>query len=325
MRLPLAPPPPESRPFDALGFGLNSIDLVAVVAEHPQPDSKQRIQRFARLPGGQAATAMVACARLGWRARYVGSFGDDDHGRLGSESLASEGVDTSACRVVAGATNQFALVLVDARSGARTVLWDRHPALAMTPADVPREAIESARVVLVDCHDTAASTEAARMARAAGQPTVVDVEKVRTGIADLLREIDIIIAARDFPSELTGHGDLGRALAAMAAEYDAALVCVTLGEEGSLALARGREIRTRGYAVPAVDTTGAGDVFRGGFVAGWLAQPEGDVEDILEAANAAAALNCRALGARGAIPRREELEALLERGRGIKPLPRGPV
>ncbi len=87
--------PPRSTSFDVVTLGLNSIDLVAVVAEYPASNSKQRLQRFARLPGGQMATASAVCARLGWRASYIGVFGDDDLGRLSRESLTSEGVDVS--------------------------------------------------------------------------------------------------------------------------------------------------------------------------------------------------------------------------------------
>src|SRR5262249_28362087 len=100
LRIPFRVPPAHGRAFDVVGVGLNSIDLLRVVAEYPSSNSKQRLQRFARLPGGQAATAMIACARLGWRARYIGSFGDDEHGRLSRQSLDSEGVDTSAARTV---------------------------------------------------------------------------------------------------------------------------------------------------------------------------------------------------------------------------------
>ena len=71
VRIPFAVPPPASKPFDVAGFGLNSIDLVAVVAEYPTSNSKQRIQRFARLPGGHIATTVAACARLGWRGSSV--------------------------------------------------------------------------------------------------------------------------------------------------------------------------------------------------------------------------------------------------------------
>src|SRR3979490_2420315 len=102
---------------DCVGLGLNSVDLIAVVAEYPASNSKQPLQRFARLPGGETATALAVCARLGWRASYVGSFGSDDLGARSRDSLTGEGVDVSGSRTVAGATNQFAVVLVEARSG----------------------------------------------------------------------------------------------------------------------------------------------------------------------------------------------------------------
>lgn len=312
MRIPFAIPPSGAKAFDVAGMGLNSVDLVAVVAEYPARNSKQRLQRFARMPGGQTATAMAVCARLGWRARYIGSFGDDDLGRLGRESLTSEGVDIEASRTVAGATNQFAVVLVDARSGERTVLWDRHPLLAADISTLSRDAITSARMLLVDCHETAAVAESARWAREAGMPTVLDVEKVRPGIADLLRHIDAIIAAESFPSELTGYEEQGRALEAIANEFQAPLVCVTLGAEGSLARSGGREVRTPAFSIDCVDTTGAGDAFRGGFAAGCLRAPDGAIEDVLAYANAVAALNCRALGARGGMPTAAEVEEMLE-------------
>jgi len=311
VRLPLALPGRTVRAFDAVGFGLNSLDLLTVVAEHPRPNSKQRIQRFARQPGGQAATAMVTCARLGWRARYVGRFGEDEHGTISRTSLVDDGVDVSASTTVTGATNQFAVILVDARSGERTIMWDRHPGLAMAAADVPVDAVTSGRVLLVDCHETEASAQAARLARAADIPTVVDVERVRPGVGELLQQIDVIIAAEEFPSALTGR-PTGAALAAIAREFGAAVAVATLGPEGSLAWCAGREVRTRAYRVPVVDTTGAGDAFRGGFIGGWLTyEDRADLEEILEYANAVAALKCRGLGARQAIPHAAEVAALL--------------
>jgi sugar/nucleoside kinase (ribokinase family) len=315
VRIPFAVPPRGSRPFDVAGLGLNSIDLLAVVAEYPESNTKQRLQRFARLPGGQVATALSACARLGWSATYVGSFGGDDLGELSRRSLTDAGVDVSGSRMVSGATNQFAIVLVDARSGDRTVLWDRHPALKIDPADVPRAVVTSGRILIVDCHETAAAAEAAKHARGAGLPTVVDVEKVRPGISDLLQHIDAVIAAESFPQELTGYEDLGRALEALQREFHAPLVAVTLGDRGSLARCGGREIRTRAFPVACVDTTGAGDAFRGGFAAAVLRAPDGDVEDALIYANAVAALNCRGLGARGGLPTSSEVDQLLMHAR----------
>ena len=313
MRIPFRIPRAGSRPFDVVGFGRNSIDFLTVVAEHPAPNSKQRLQRFARLPGGEIATAMAACARLGWRACYVGRFGDDDLGVQARASLVEAGVDVTAAETVLDATNQFAVILVDARSGDRTVLWDRHPALTMTAADVSPAAITSGRVLIVDCSDTAAAAQAAKYAREAGIPSIIDVEKVRPGIGELLQQIDAIIAAESFPTALTGHEDLGRALEVMGREFGAAVVTATLGDKGSLSWCAGREIRTPPFAVDCVDTTGAGDVFRGAFAAGCLrlAPVDGDLEDALDYASAAAALNCRALGAQGGLPTPAEVDRLL--------------
>jgi sugar/nucleoside kinase (ribokinase family) len=203
------------------------------------------------------------------------------------------------------------MVLVDGRSGDRTVLWDRDPALATDPTALPKHLVTAGRMLLVDCHETAAAAQAARWAREAGIPTVGDIEKVRPGIADLLQHVDAIIMAQEFPAALTGHEDLGAALAAIARDFGAAVTCVTLGAEGSLAWCQGREIRTPAFPIDCVDSTGAGDAFRGAFAAACLLHPLDDLETILSYANAVAALNCRALGSRGGLPTTAEVEQLM--------------
>jgi sulfofructose kinase len=301
------------RPFDVVGLGQNSVDLLAVLGAFPRSNTKHRIETFARLAGGQVASAMVCCARLGWRARYVGRFGNDELGQIGLGSLEQEGVDVSAAQTVAART-RFAIVLVDGRSGDRTVLWDRDPALAMRPADVASDVWTSARALHVDCEDIAAATTAATAARASGALTVIDVEAVLPGVPALLRHIDVIIASETFPERLTGHHDTGTALAAMSREYGPALACVTLGGSGSLAICQGREIRTPAFEVQVVDSTGAGDAFRGGFISGYLQMgADADVADVLTYATAVAALKCRSLGARDGLPRAADVEQFLRR------------
>jgi len=299
--------------WDVVGVGANSVDFVNLLPGYPQPFgsfAKMQIKDRRVLCGGQTATAMCTCASLGLRSKYVGVSGTDENGRRIRAELTQREVDITDL-IIRDAENQFAVILVDGRSGERTVLWDRDPALTAEPVDVPRDAIVSGRMLIVDCHQTAASAQAARYAREARMPTVIDVEKVRPGIADLLQNIDAIIAAQEFPTALTGHEDLGRALAAMGREFGAAVVTVTLGAEGSLTWCNGREIRTPAFQVDCVDSTGAGDVFRGAFAAGCLRSSEEDLEDVLAYANAVAALNCRALGSRGGIPTPEEVEQLL--------------
>ena len=315
MRLPLAVPPVQDRSCDVAGLGQNSVDLVAMLREFPTSNSKQQIERFARFPGGQVASAMVCCARLGWRARYLGRFGSDELGDIGRNSLVTEGVDVTAAEVVAGAQTRFAMIIVDGRTGDRTVLWDRDPRLALTSADVPAAAVRTSRVLLVDCDDVEASVAAATVARDAGVITAIDVEAVLPGLDRLLPLIDIVIASEGFPERWTASSETGRALERLHAELRPALTCVTLGPRGSLARCGGREIRTPAFSVPCVDTTGAGDAFRGGFIAALLRHGPEDVEILLRMANAVAALKCRTAGAREGLPHTAELDALLSEDR----------
>lgn len=312
MRIPITLPSLATPGFDVVGCGLNMVDQLVMVSEYPKPDSKQQITRMEYSPGGQVATAMVTCSRLGLRASYIGRFGDDVHGKWGLESLSEEGVDTDACLTAEATPNGFSIILVDRERKTRTILWSRPPALDLAPSDIQPSLVCAGRVLLVDCHDTEASTTAARYARAAGIPTLIDVEYVRPGIEDLLAQIDIIITSEGFPFELTGCESAGRSLRAIRDAYRPAMVCMTLGKEGSLALVGDAEIRTHGFRVPVVDTTGSGDVFRGGFIAGWIHGGNStSAADVLRYANAAAALKCRELGARQAIPTSREIDTLL--------------
>jgi sugar/nucleoside kinase (ribokinase family) len=310
--IPLLLDLPSGRPFDVLGVGQNSVDLVARVHTFPAPNSKQQLAGLVHLPGGQVASALVCCARLGWRTRYVGRFGDDGLGTVGWQSLEREQVDLSAAAVVPGARTRFAVILVDERTGERTVLWDRDPRLAIAPDGLSAAVLQSARVVLVDADDVEASTRAAGLARAAEAVTVVDVEAGGPGVEELLRQIDVMIVSERLPEELTGISAIGRALARLEEWFNPAVVCVTLGPEGCLARRGGVEVHVPACAVACVDSTGAGDAFRGGFISAILAaNGRAPLEDVLRYANAVAALSCRRAGARDGLPRREEVDELL--------------
>jgi sugar/nucleoside kinase (ribokinase family) len=310
LTLDLPLPAAHSKPFDVAGVGENSLDFVAVIEDWPVPDSKAPLREFAIRSGGQVATALVACARLGWRARYVGAFGDDEWGRQVQGALATEGVEvTSFSRV--GVRNRVAVALIDDR-GRRAILEHRDPRLDLAEGEVAGHVFQSARILLADATDVPAATRAARAARAAGVPVILDVERPADGLDDLLSSADVIIAPGGFVSAYTGAASLGDGLAALEARFSPALLIATLGPEGSVARCRRVEIETPAAAVEVVDTTGAGDAFRGGFAAGWLHMGAGaQVAALLEFASAVAALSCRAVGAQTSLPTRAEVHRLL--------------
>ncbi len=301
-------------PFDVIGVGVNTVDLLAVVGDYPAPDSKHQLRSYTELPGGETATALTACARLGWRTRYVGRFGHDDRGRAALAALECAGVDLSACDI-APAAQPVSVILVDTL-GRRTVLWSRDSSLNLVTANIAREVVTSGRILLVDAHQPDAAVHAARYARSAGIPSVLDIDATGLGQDTLLGAIDIIVTSATFPEAFTGKRGLGAALSDLARRFQPGLVCATLGRQGSLAIVNGEETRTAGFEVPVVDSTGAGDAFRGGFIAGWLAAGSTpSVDTVLTYANAVGALSCRRLGARSGLPTRDEVERLVSGGR----------
>jgi sulfofructose kinase len=305
----------KAKAVDVVGLGENSVDLVAVAPRFPRPDSKQTLDRLSSLVGGQTATALVACARLGWRARYLGGVGDDEAGRRVGEALGREGVDVQT-RSHRGAATRQAIIVVDARSGRRVVLEHRDPAVALRPDELDSTLVTSGRVLLIDARDPPLSAAAAIMARDAGVPIVLDVEAPGAGVEALLGLVDVIVATASFATAVTGARGIGTAVARLAAMSGSAAVIATLGAEGSLAWLEGREVRTPGFRVKAVDTTGAGDAFRGGLIAAWLgAGPETRPSAMLEYANAVAALNCLGFGAQEGLPTGREVETFVTRVR----------
>lgn len=312
MRVPVDLPARSPGWVDVIGFGLNTVDYLSVVDEYPKLGSKIPIKQFALSPGGQAATAMVAVSRLGWSAKYIGRFGGDDNGLIGKKSLQMDEVDITDCQTISEAKTAVSVILVSKITGERTVLWTRDEKVNMHSKDVRPEMFSTGRVLLVDCHQTEASAVAARFAKEAGIPTVVDVEKVRPGLENLLKNIDLLITAEEFPLEYTGKSGLGSALRYLQKEFGAKMACATLGSQGSLAVVGDKEIRTQGFPVDVIDTTGAGDVFRGGFISGWLlGENDSLLEEVLKYANAVAALKCQKLGGREGIPVKRDVEDFL--------------
>jgi sugar/nucleoside kinase (ribokinase family) len=302
---------PSQRQFDAVGFGLNAIDHLIVVSEYPAFDSKVRFREHQQSPGGQTATAMVALQRLGLQTAYAGRFGSDAEGEFGLRSLKDEGVDIELAEIVAGAPNQIAFIIIDARSGERTIVWDRDQRLAYSADDAPIIISSLGRVLHIDAHDPPACARLAQAARATGTIVTADIDNIYEGLPELLPLIDLLVTSREFPHRLTGIGDERASLVELKARYGCPVVGMTRGKRGAMVYCNGQFLESPAYEVPGAcrDTTGAGDAFHGGLLYGLLRGD--DLETSLKLANATAALKCRALGARTALPTRVELEEFL--------------
>jgi len=302
------PGPPA---YDVVGVGLNATDTLILLPRFPAYGGKVPFAREVLSPGGQVASAMVTCARLGMRSKYIGTLGDDERGVIQLESLRASGVNLDDIEIRTNCPNQSAYILVDQTSGERTVLWHRDNCLRIDPDSLTPEKIIGSRLLHIDGHDTPAVSRAAEIARRHQIPVTVDVDTIYPGFDLVLPHVDYLVASSEFPSRWTGEPDPFRALTRIQDEFGMRVAAMTLGANGALARVEGGFIYSPGLVVDCVDTTGAGDVFHGAFC--YAVIESMPLREALEFSNAMAALNCTALGARGHIATAGEAQALLRR------------
>jgi sugar/nucleoside kinase (ribokinase family) len=296
-----------SAKVDLVGVGLNATDTLVGVAKFPTCGSKVEYRDRSVMCGGQVATTVVACQTWGLSTRYVGKFGNDHAAELHASAFSEVGVETKIV-TIPGESSLHNVILID-ESGDRTVLCQRNESMILQPEELKREWIVNARVLHVDGRDTAAATQAAVWAREAGVPVTADLDDPYPGVDDLLVNIDYLLVNNDFSHRLMDETDLERCLRRMQVLYGCRLTAATLGERGVMAW-DGRKMYYRpAYRVPVSDTTGAGDIFRAGFIYGML--NNWPIEKQLDFSCAAAALNCMSPGARGGIKTVAAVEALM--------------
>jgi len=297
--------------FDVVGVGLNATDTLLIVPHFPAYAGKVPFEEEHLSPGGQVASALVACARLGLRTKYIGAVGDDLRGRVQMESLQGTGINLDHVLVRRGCPNQSAYIVIDRSTGERTVLWRRDDCLKVRAGEITDGMIAGARLLHIDGHDTPAVARAAEIARRHGIPVTVDVDTIYDGFDRVLPNVDYLVASSEFPTAWTGESDPFQALESIQRQFGMRVAAMTLGAHGALARVDGRFHYAPGFVVNCVDTTGAGDVFHGAFCYAVLqAMP---MDQALDFSNAMAALNCTALGARGGIRGRDEVVALMGR------------
>ncbi len=295
--------------FDVVGVGLNATDTVLIVPRFPAYGGKAPFTREFYSVGGQVATAIVTCAELGLKSKYIGTVGDDERGRIQMDSLRASGVNIEHVQQRDNCPNQSAYIVVDESTGERTIFWNRPDCLTISPAQISSEQITGARLLHIDGHDTAAVEHAAR---SADMPVTVDVDTIYAGFDRVLPLVDYLISSTEFPARWTGIDDPCVALIEIQRANGMRVAGMTLGAHGALAWADGRFYYSPAFVVNCIDTTGAGDVFHGAFCYSVLQQMP--IAEALEFSNAMAALNCTEAGARGHIARTEEAYQLIHSG-----------
>nr|MBC7244946.1 carbohydrate kinase family protein [Chloroflexota bacterium] len=300
----------SSLSLDVVGLGYCAWDYLGIIDHIPEFDSPTaNLEDFATSGGGPVATALVTLARLGVRTGFIGVIGDDEPGLRCKQAFEQEGVDIQRLRVQVGARTPICMILVQSGSGRRVILCYRGtcPQVELQPEDCSY--ITTARFLHLDGHHMSAAILAARAMHEAGGTVVLDANRPRPHLDELLPWVDILITNAYFPTAYIGQQDLDHA-AQFLLQTGARLVVTTLGEKGCKCFTAEGQCHIPGFSVPIVDTTGAGDAFHGAFIYGLL--QNWPLEQTARFANAVAALNCTALGGRAALPRLEQVVAFLQ-------------
>ena len=291
------------------GLGQCSLDYLSLVDVYPRINTKQEVLQWHEQGGGPVATALVTLSRLGISCCFHGITGDDEAGRKIRQSLADEGIDVKGLVQRDDSSSQVAFIAVEKSSGSRTIFWRRPSGKALQSDELAEDFLCGSGLLLIDGLMMDVSLAAVKRARDMNIPVLLDAGSARPGMSELARRCDYVVASEVFAEGL-GWELTPQALLDESEALGLKALTITLGEEGSITAADGRIIRMPAFKIEAVDTTGAGDVFHGGYIFGLL--HAWDLERVVRFASAVAAIKCRQIGGRTGIPRLNEVMQFLQ-------------
>jgi ribokinase len=300
-------------------LGSSGFDLTIRLPRLPSPGETLLGGELHTGPGGKGANAAIAARRAGAEVVFLTAFGDDDFGRRIREHDLEEGLDLTHAQVVAGQANQVALIFVG-DDGRNLIGVAPGASLHLRPEQIEQlpDAVFDPHAIFLASLEVPLPTVsvALRRARSAGMTTVLNPAPANLKLLEdrILSFVDVLTPNQEEAFVLTGRRadtpQLARQAAARLRAEGVRHVVVTLGEAGCLLLSEESERTVAPYQVDVVDTVGAGDAFNGA-----LAVALADGRPLAEAAawaNAAGALAVTRPGAQGALPRRNQIEALIE-------------
>ncbi|XP_057965197.1 uncharacterized protein LOC131155800 [Malania oleifera] len=240
MSSPSLPPLPENG--IVVGVGGLGLDYLAAVASYPKPDDKIRSTSLKVQGGGNVGNALTCAARLGLYPRIISKIADDTHGKYLLEDLKADGVDTSFLVVSKDGNSPMSYVIVDSQTKTRTCIHTPgHP--PMIPEDLSPSslffALEGARLAYFDVRLPETALVVAREAARKNIPILIDAERKREGLDDLLNLASYVVCAEKFPQAWTEELSVPSALVSMLLSLpNVKFVIVTLGGDGCVMIER---------------------------------------------------------------------------------------
>jgi ribokinase len=304
------------RRYDLVTVGHALVDIRIVVDRFPAPDEEAVVLSQTWGAGGSAVNTAIDGSRLGLRTAVIAKIGFDSFGRIIVDELLREGVDISGLRVSSTGRTGFTIVVID-RDGNIVMYGFKGVAEELDPSEVDNEIISTARYVHIASLRLDTSLKVAEIARKASAKISWDPGRVlaKKGLKELekmIKSVDIVLVNKVEASSITGLDiDKYRESAKILKDLGPELVVVKLGSRGVYAFGDGVDEEVPAVKVDrVVDTTGAGDAFAAGLIAGILRGYS--LRKALLYANAVAALKITKLGSHEAPTHKEVVEYIWE-------------
>ena len=276
------------------------MDTLYTVPTYPKEDTKMRALGSKPSGGGPVATGLVAAAKLGESAAYLGVLSDDNGGVFLKKDFEKYGVDTALVEVKSGYHSFTSVLWLSADSTARTCVFDKGDLPPFAPCDAQLAAVREASVLMVDGNELEAAVAAAAHARENGTQVLYDCGGRYEGVERLLALTDIMIPSEEFALGITGAATAEEAARVLYDTYRPAVVVVTQGKRGGVLYDGQAHTAYPIYPANVVDSNGSGDVFHGAFAAGVV---KGfDFVKCCHFASAVSAIKCTGVGARESVP-----------------------
>jgi len=297
---------------DILGIGYPGLDLIVQISKLPESGTSVPITRYLYQGGGTVSTALAAASMLGASTSILGIIGADAAGQFCLKDLELNGVDTSRLLIDQDSSTAFNICLSETEQVQRSFLSCETMCRSLTADELDLDAIAQAKWLHLARMDSV-SVDAAKYAHEHGTKVMLDADLFDSRTQQYSEWIDVLIASEEYYTRRFQTGDY---------ESNCRLICsdgpgtamITLGARGCAGIHQGKYFEFPAFTdVPVVDTTGAGDVFHGaslyGFLQGW------DIVQIVRFASAAAAIKCTCLGGRSGIPDFRTVDMFLREGK----------
>lgn len=283
-----------------VGIGANVFDTLYRIPTYPTEDTKLRAISSKTAGGGPVATGLVAAARLGAEAAWIGVLADDNGGRFLKADFEKYGVATDLITVLPGYRSFASVLWLCQDKATRTCVFDRGDLPPLALSNAQKQAVAEADLLMVDGNELEAAVEAAKLARSKGVKVLYDCGGLYPHVERLLAHTDLMIPSEEFALGHTGCQTPEEAARKLFETYCPELVVITQGKAGGILYDGKTLTRYPAFAVEAVDTNGAGDVFHGAFAAAVTLGYSYDRCCLV--ASAVSAIKCTGIGARESTP-----------------------